>query len=176
MNVEELHESNQENIAENTANEAHIEENQSLQEKLTAQVAEEKDKFLRLFAEFDNYKKRSQKERLEYFKYANQEILVALLPVLDDFERCVKELEKEQSQELEGVKLIQQKLNNALKDKGLQTIEVKIGDELDTEKHDAITQIAAPTAELKNKIVDVIETGYQLQDKVIRFAKVIVGN
>lgn len=176
MNVDELQESNQENIAENIRSESFTEENQSLEEKLTAQVAEEKDKFLRLFAEFDNYKKRSQKERLEYFKYANQEILVALLPVLDDFERCVKELEKEQSKELEGIKLIQQKLNNTLKDKGLQTIEVKIGDELDTEKHDAITQIAAPTAELKNKIVDVIETGYQLQDKVIRFAKVIVGN
>ncbi len=176
MNVDELQESNQENIAENTASESFTEENQSQEQKLTEQLAEEKDKFLRLFAEFDNYKKRSQKERLEYFKYANQELIIALLPVIDDFERCIKELQKENSQDLEGITLIQQKLNNILKDKGLQAVEVKIGDDLDVEKHDAITQIPAPNEELKNKIVDVIETGYQLQDKVIRFAKVIVGN
>jgi len=138
-------------------------------------LAEEKDRYLRLFAEFENYKKRSSKERMDFYKYANQEMFNVLLPIVDDFERCVRELERTENDSLNGIKLIQNKFNNTLKDKGLVKMEVSVGDLLDVEKHEAITQIPAPNEDLKDKIVDIIETGYLLQDKVIRFAKVVIG-
>lgn len=138
-------------------------------------LAEEKDKYLRLYAEFDNFRKRSQKERADIFKYANEETLVSLLPVLDDFDRAIKLWNDEGNTEgLEGVQLIYNKLYNTLKDKGLQKIEINQGDDFNVDTQEAITQVEGPE-ELKSKVVDVIETGYKLGDKVIRYAKVITG-
>lgn len=145
-------------------------------ESLKEELQKEKEQFLRLFAEFDNYKKRTAKERLDIFRTANSEVITAILPVLDDFERAVKEIEKSQENDLyKGVLLIQSKLIEVLRGKGLKSIEVKEGDQFDTDIHEAVTQIPASTEELKGKIVDVIETGYVLNDKVIRYAKVVIG-
>ena len=140
-------------------------------------VAVEKDKFLRLFAEFENYKKRTSKERVELFKTAGQEVLQALLPVLDDFDRANVEIEKSEDTAVkEGVNLIHNKLKDILKSKGLEQIEVKAADTFDADLHEAITQIPAPSEELKGKIVDVVEKGYKLGDKIIRYPKVVTGN
>ena len=140
-------------------------------------LAEEKDRYIRLFAEFENYKKRTAKEKMEFFQYANQDMMISMLDVLDDFERAMKEIAKNGNEaDLKGVELIYQKFKNKLTDKGLKPIEVRQGDDFNVDYHEAITQIPAPTEELKGKIVDVIETGYQLADRVIRFAKVVTGN
>ncbi len=140
-------------------------------------LAEEKDRYIRLFAEFENYKKRTTKEKMEFFQYANQDMMISMLDVLDDFERALKEIAKNGNEsDLKGVELIYQKFKNRLTDKGLNAMTVNAGDNFNVDFHEAITQIPAPTPELKGKIVDVIETGYQLSDKVIRFAKVIIGN
>lgn len=140
-------------------------------------LAEEKDRYIRLFAEFENYKKRTSKEKMEFFQYANQDIIISMLAVLDDFERAMKEIAKNGNEaDLQGVELIYQKLKNKLVEKGLKPIEVRVGDDFNVDFHEAITQIPAPTEELKGKIVDVIETGYQLHDRVIRFTKVVTGN
>ncbi|MBA5628590.1 nucleotide exchange factor GrpE [Moheibacter sp. BDHS18] len=145
-------------------------------EALKAEIQKEKDQYLRLFAEFDNYKKRTTKERFDIFKTANAEVITALLPVLDDFDRAIKELEKKEDQEvLKGVQLIQNKLIETLRGKGLKALEIQSGHDFDTDTMEAITQIPAPTEDLKGKVVDVIETGYALNDKVIRFAKVVIG-
>jgi len=145
-------------------------------ERLKQDIQKEKDQYLRLFAEFDNFKKRTAKERFDIFKTANSEVIIALLPVLDDFERAIKEIEKSQDNELfKGVFLIQNKLIETLRAKGLKAIEIKPGDEFDTDKMEAITQIPAPSDDLKGKVVDVVETGYALNDKVIRYAKVVIG-
>lgn len=140
-------------------------------------VAQEKDKFLRLFAEFENYKKRTSKERIELFKTANQELMTVLLPVLDDFERALTHIEEDkEAEELrKGVLLIYQKLINTLEQKGLSYVDAKSGDTFDAEIHEAITQIPAPSKKMKGKIVDVIEKGYKLGDKIIRFPKVVIG-
>ncbi len=146
-------------------------------EKLEKAVASEQDKFLRLFAEFENYKKRTSKERMDLFKTANQEVIVAMLPVVDDFERAMKELSKEKDSELyKGVSLIQNKFIGVLKNKGLEEVVVSAGDTFDSEMHDAITQIPAPDKKMKGKVIDVIEKGFQLGDKIIRHPKVVVGN
>ncbi len=140
-------------------------------------LAAEKDKFLRLFAEFENYKKRTSKERIELFKTANQELMTVLLPVLDDFERALTHIEddKEAEELRKGVLLIYQKLLKTLEGKGLSAIEVNAGDSFDAETHDAITQIPAPSEDLKGKIIDCVEKGYKLGDKIIRHPKVVVG-
>ncbi|MBA4276708.1 nucleotide exchange factor GrpE [Flavobacterium sp.] len=149
----------------------------SKEEQLSQDLASEKDKFLRLFAEFENYKRRTSKERVELFKTANQEVLLAMLPVLDDFDRAIAEIKKTDDNVLiQGVELIQEKLKNTLVSKGLEEIEIKAGDAFDADFAEAITQIPAPSAKLKGKIVDVIEKGYKLGDKIIRFPKVVVGN
>ncbi len=158
-------------VTENPENVAEDKEEITPEEKL----AQEKDKFIRLFAEFDNYKKRVAKERQDLLRYSNKDILESLLPVLDDFDRAIKELEKDNNTILEGVKLIYNKFFNTLKDKGLSIIEVKPGDEFNLDFHEAITQIPAPDESLKDKIVDIIQQGYMLHDKVIRYAKVVVG-
>ncbi|MDR3272524.1 MAG: nucleotide exchange factor GrpE [Flavobacteriaceae bacterium] len=148
----------------------------SEEEQLKEQIAQEKDKFIRLFAEFDNYKKRTIKERQDLLKYSNKDILTDLLPVLDDFERAIKELEKNNNNEvLEGLKLIYNKLFNGLKSNGLTLINTQIGDDFNLDFHEAITQIPAPDEALKNKIIDVTQQGYLLHDKVVRYAKVVVG-
>ena len=149
----------------------------SEEEQLKKSLANEQDKFLRLFAEFENYKKRTSKERMDLFKTANQEVIVAMLPVVDDFERALKELSKDESSDLfKGVSLIQNKFLGVLKNKGLEEVAVKAGDVFDSELHDAITQIPAPDKKMKGKIIDVIEKGFQLGDKIIRHPKVVVGN
>lgn len=168
---EEILEGNQQ--AENTDNEAN---ELSETEFLKQELQKEKDQFLRLFAEFDNFKKRTAKERFDIFKTANAETITALLPILDDFERAIKELEKSEESDLfKGVVLIQNKLVETLRGKGLKAIEIQAGDEFDTDRMEAITQIPAPSEELKGKVVDILETGYFLNDKVIRFAKVVIG-
>ncbi len=147
------------------------------EEELEGELEKEKDKFLRLFAEFENFKRRTSKERMDLFKTAGQEVIVSLLPVMDDFERALKELGKSSEKELfKGVELIYNKFKNTLKAKGLEDIEAKEGDAFDAEIHDAITQIPAPNKKLKGKIIDVVEKGYRLGDKIIRHPKVVVGN
>jgi molecular chaperone GrpE len=149
----------------------------SVEEKLSEDLAKEKDKFLRLFAEFENYKKRTSKERMDLFKTANQEVLQAILPVLDDFDRAMVQISKSEDEVLlKGVELIHNKLKDTLVSKGLEQVELKAGDPFDADFAEAITQIPAPTADLKGKIVDVVEKGYKLGDKIIRFPKVVIGN
>lgn len=145
-------------------------------EELKNELGKEKDKFLRLFAEFENYKKRTGRERVEHFKTANQEVLHALLPVLDDFDRALMEIGKSGDEELlKGVELIYNKLQTTLKNKGLLLMEVKPGDVFDAEIHEAVTQIPAPDKKSKGKIVDVVEKGYTLGDRIIRYPKVVTG-
>ncbi len=140
------------------------------------QLGQEKDKFLRLFAEFENYKKRTSKERIELFRTANQELMTVLLPILDDFERGLTEIKKVKDKELlKGMELINSKLFTSLTQKGLSVVEVKPGDVFDAEIHEAITQIPAPTDDMKGKIIDIVEKGYKLGDKIIRFPKVVIG-
>ncbi|GAA4775548.1 MULTISPECIES: nucleotide exchange factor GrpE [Flavobacterium] len=148
----------------------------TVEEKLTQELAAEKDKFLRLFAEFENYKKRTSKERIELFKTAGQEVLQAMLPVLDDFDRAWAQISKSEDEALvKGVELIQEKLKSTLISKGLEEVEIKQGDTFDADFAEAITQIPAGD-DLKGKIVDVVEKGYKLGDKIIRFPKVVIGN
>lgn len=152
-------------------------ENLSEEEKLREELAAEKDKFLRLFAEFENYKRRTSKERMELFKTANQEVLQAMLPVVDDFDRALAQISKSDDEVLlKGVELIHNKLVDTLKSKGLEQVEIKAGDAFDADFAEAITQIPAPSDKMKGKIVDVIEKGYKLGDKIIRFPKVVIGN
>ena len=141
-----------------------------------AELAELKDKYLRLAAEFENYKRRTSKERIDLFKTANQELMVALLPVLDDFERArnATAATTDANAVRESIDIIQNKLNKTLQQKGLTAMDAKGGD-FDAELHEAITQIPAPSNDLKGKIVDEVEKGYYLGDKVIRHAKVVLG-
>ena len=148
----------------------------SVEEQLTQDLASEKDKHLRLFAEFENYKRRTSKERMELFKTANQEVLQAILPVLDDFDRALIEISKSEDENLlKGVTLIHEKLKNTLTSKGLEEVEVRAGDAFNADFAEAITQIPAPSDKMKGKIVDVLEKGYKLGDKIIRFPKVVIG-
>ncbi|MGB2758318.1 MAG: nucleotide exchange factor GrpE [Maribacter stanieri] len=153
------------------------EEEMSVEETLNDELAKEKDKFLRLFAEFENYKRRTSKERMELFKTAGQEVIVSLLPVLDDFDRAIKELAKSDDKEaFKGVELINVKLRETLKNKGLEMLDVNAGDVFDADIHEAITQIPAPDKKMKGKVIDVIEKGFKLGDRIIRHPKVVVGN
>ena len=146
-------------------------------DELTSEVEKEKDQFLRLFAEFENYKKRTSKERLELYKTASQEVVTALLAVVDDFERALAEMKKSGNQDqLQGIELIYNKLIDTLQNQGLAKMEVGQGDDFNVELHEAITQIQAPEEKLKGKIVDVVGTGYKLGEKIIRYPKVVVGN
>ncbi len=143
---------------------------------LEDQLNLEKDKFLRLFAEFENYKRRTAKERIELFSTASEEVMISLLPILDDFDRASVEIEKDKENEtLKGVLLIKNKLFDSLKSKGLNMIEIKKGDEFNADDHEAVTQIPAPSKDLQGKIIDVIEQGYKLGEKVIRYPKVVIG-
>jgi molecular chaperone GrpE len=162
---------------ENTITETQVSaEEMSVEEKLTQDLAAEKDKFLRLFAEFENYKRRTSKERIELYKTANQDVLQSLLPVLDDFDRGIVEIRKAKDKSLtKGVELIHEKLKSLLIAKGLEEVEIKNGDVFNADFAEAITHIPAPTEKLRGKIVDVIEKGYKLGDKVIRFPKVVIG-
>ncbi|MDA1148704.1 MAG: nucleotide exchange factor GrpE [Bacteroidetes bacterium] len=168
----------QENEAETTTvNSENSEETESvIEDSIEDQLAQEKDKFLRLFAEFENYKKRTTKERIDLFKTAGREVITALLPVIDDFDRALPEIKKSADTEtLKGIELIHNKLKEVLKSKGLTEIEVGVGDDFDSEVHEAITQIPAPDDSLKGKVIDTVEKGYTLGDQIIRHPKVVVG-
>jgi len=166
-------EENQQIPAENDLD---SEEELTLEQKLESELTNERDKFLRLFAEFENYKRRTSKERIELYKTANQEVLQAILPVLDDFDRAIIEISKSEDQLLlKGVELIHEKLKSTLVSKGLEEVEVRAGDAFNADYAEAITQIPAPNDKLKGKIVDVLEKGYKLGDKIIRFPKVVIG-
>ncbi|MFK7000314.1 nucleotide exchange factor GrpE [Flavobacterium oreochromis] len=179
MNAEntdkELEINNTEETQEQQSNESPVTE-LTVEEKLQEELANEKDKFLRLFAEFENYKKRTSKERVELFKTAGQEVLQAMLPVLDDFDRAWVQISKSEDEALvKGVELIHEKLKSTLISKGLNEVEIKQGDLFNADFAEAITQIPAGD-ELKGKVVDVVEKGYKLGDKIIRFPKVVIGN
>jgi len=148
----------------------------SAEAKFKEDLALANDKYLRLYAEFDNYKRRTTKERVELLQTAGKEVIVSMLPVVDDFDRAVKAMENatDISAVKEGVLLVQSKLKNILTQKGLKEMDAK-GTTFDADIHEAITNIPAPTDDLKGKVVDELEKGYYLNDKVIRFAKVIVG-
>ena len=157
-------------------NSTDLNKNQTEEVSLDDQIKDQKDKFLRLFAEFENYKRRTAKERIELFSTASEEVMISLLPVLDDFDRASVEIEKDKDNEiLKGVLLIKNKLFDSLKSKGLDLIEVKKGDEFNADDHEAVTQIPAPNKKMQGKIIDVIEKGYKLGEKVIRYPKVVIG-
>ncbi|MGV3696423.1 nucleotide exchange factor GrpE [Flavobacterium sp.] len=163
-------------VNENTVNEVESAVELTAEQQLQEDLAKEKDKFLRLFAEFENFKKRTTKERIELFKTANEEVLQAILPILDDFDRAMVEISKSDDEVLlKGVELIHEKLKSTLVSKGLEQVDVKSGDVFDADFAEAITQIPAPSDDLKGKVVDVIEKGYKLGDKIIRFPKVVIG-
>jgi len=173
INEESINNQDENKIQNETASEENVTATPTAEELL----ADEKDRYIRLYAEFENYKKRTSKEKMEFFQYANQDMMVSMLGVLDDFERALKEIAKNgNTSDLQGVELIYQKFKNKLTEKGLKPMEVRAGDNFNVDFHEAITQIPAPSEDLKGKIVDVIETGYTLGDKVIRFAKVVIGN
>jgi molecular chaperone GrpE len=157
---------------EGTAQEVELSE----EEKLKAESAEWNNKYLRLYAEFDNFKRRTSKERLELMQMAGKDVIVDLLTVLDDFERAQKSIQTATDVEAvkEGVNLVHNKLKSLLSSKGLKEMNA-IGTEFDADLHEGITNIPAPTADLKGKVIDELEKGYYLNDKVIRFAKVIIG-
>ena len=188
--VEEMNKSEQEQAAEgksqnevdNTADSMQQEKNETTaQESAVPKMEEElndlKDKYLRLYSDFENYKRRSARERLEIISSANKDLMIDLLPVLDDFERAlhVAHENSETAPVHEGIQLVYTKFLKILEQKGLKEMEIGPGDAFDSEYHEAVAQIPAPDESLKGKIVDVIEKGYYLGDKVIRFAKVVTG-
>ncbi|EDM44872.1 molecular chaperone, heat shock protein [unidentified eubacterium SCB49] len=180
--VEDTMENNPETTSEAENKETSVEkEAQENEEKDPIEVLEgklqgEKDRYLRLFAEFENYKKRTMKERIELFKTAGQDVMISLLPVLDDFDRALKDFSEDSDDvHVQGMQLISNKLKDAVKQKGLELSETNVGDVFDADLHEAITQIPAPSDDMKGKIIDVIEKGYKLGDKIIRYPKVVIG-
>lgn len=164
----------EEKVAEDIKTEEKVETNPV--EQLQAQLDEMRDKYLRLSAEFDNYRKRSLKEKMDLTKYASEDVLKSILPVVDDFERAINSLEISTDMDAikQGLHLISNKFSDFLKTKGVTEIEA-VGKELNTDLHEAITKIPVQEEEKKGKIVDVILKGYTLNDKVIRFSKVVIG-
>jgi len=148
----------------------------SVEEKLSAEVAEAKDKYVRLSAEFDNYRKRTSKERVELIQSAGKDVITKLLSTVDDFDRALKAMETATDVESikTGIEIVNNKFRQTLEQQGLKEMDV-LGKEFDADLQEAITAIPAPTPDLKNKVIDVIEKGYYLNDKVIRHAKVIIG-
>ncbi len=148
-------------------------------EKLKIDVQESRDKYLRLYSEFENFRRRTAKEKLDMISTANEELMSSLLPVLDDFERASKSIEEEGSDNKsirEGLDLVYNKFKKTLEQKGLKAMNAGEGSDFDPDFHEAITQIPAPSKKLKGKVVDVVEKGYLLKDKVIRYAKVVIGS
>lgn len=166
---------------ENTVNEANTDSKEEVQEasiedkiaQLEEALAAEKDQKLRLYADFENHRKRTAKERVELFGSANQELMSALLPVLDDFKRALENVRGSEAED--GIRLIFNKFENTLKQKGLKPMESTIGKAFDVDTMEAITRIPAPSEELKGKVVDEIEQGFELGNKIIRYARVVVG-
>jgi len=145
-------------------------------EKIQTDLAEQKEKFIRLYSEFENFRRRTAKEKLDLIQSANEQLIKTLLPVIDDFDRAEKSFRDKNDKELEGFFLIHSKFKKVLDQAGVKMMDIKVGAEFNPDLHEAITQIPAPDESLKGKIVDVIEPGYLLTDKVIRFAKVVVGS
>lgn len=144
--------------------------------KLQDDLAEAKDKYVRLYAEFDNHRRRTAKEKLDLIQNANERLIVELLPVIDDFERADKAVANTENKELKGFLLIQAKLKKIIEQYGVKPMDTKPETAFDPDLHEAVTQIPAPEEKLKGKIVDTIERGYFLNEKVIRYAKVVIGN
>lgn len=169
-----------EDIEDTSENEIPEEEVEELDEltKTQQELTDLKDKYLRLYSEFENFRRRTAKEKLDLIQTANEGLLLSLLSVVDDFERANNAYSKNSkiSDVKEGIDLIFNKLQNALQQKGLKSMDTKKGAAFDTELHDALTQIPAPSKKLKGKIIDTIEKGYSIGDKVIRHAKVVIGN
>ena len=166
----------QENIYKEQEQAKNSSENQLNTDELTQQIQDEKDKYVRLYAEFENYRKRTAKEKLELFETAAENLIKNLLPVLDDFERAIAEMKKNKEDELvKGVELIYDKFKKTLEKEGLKSIDVEKGTDFDPEIHEAIAQIPVEDEKMKNKIVDVVEQGYRLGNKIIRFPKVVTG-
>jgi molecular chaperone GrpE len=159
--------------AESTADNTEL----SQEEKLRREVSELKDKYLRLYSEFENYRRRTSKERLDLIKTASEDLMKDIIPVVDDFERAFKASEQEENatKVRDGNQLVFHKLVKILENKGLKPMEDLVGKPFDAETQEAITQIPAPTEELKGKVIDVVENGYTLGEKVIRYAKVVTG-
>ena len=151
-------------------------ESENVVEKLQAELIEQKDKYIRLFAEFDNFKRRNAKERIELIQTAGKEVITSLLDVLDDCDRAEKQIQSSEDlqQIREGIQLVFGKLRNTMQARGLKPME-SIETDFDVEKHEAITEIPAPNPALVDKVVDEVQKGYYLNDKIIRFAKVVVG-
>jgi molecular chaperone GrpE len=142
---------------------------------LQDELAEAKDKYIRLYAEFDNFRRRTAKEKLEMIQSANEGLIQLLLPVLDDFERAEKSFTDNKTKEAEGFFLIQNKFKKIVEQCGVKPMGTSVGDEFNPDLHEAITQIPTVEERLKGKIVDLVDKGYLLNDKVIRFAKVVIG-
>jgi molecular chaperone GrpE len=163
---------------ENNAENAPIVENEPLSEieQALADLAEQKDKYLRLMAEFDNYKRRTAKERMELIQTAGKDVIVSLLDVLDDCDRAEKQLNTSDDIALqkEGIQLVFNKIRSTMQAKGLSPME-SIGKDFDAEFHEAITEVPVPDEKLKGKVIDEVTKGYALNEKIIRFAKVVVG-
>ena len=150
-------------------------EDEDLVEKLNAELQEQKDKYLRLLAEFENFKRRSYRERAELSQTAGNEIIVSLLDVLDDCDRAENQIQQEKSdRDLSGILLVFNKLRNILQNRGLKAME-SLNTEFNVEKHEAISEVPAPSPDMRGKVVAEVTKGYYLNDKIIRFAKVIVG-
>lgn len=169
------------NADENAAGTTHLnepvnEESEPEVDKLSAELQEQKDKYVRLYAEFDNFRRRTSKERLELIQTAGKDVIVSLLDVLDDCDRAEKQINStdDVAQIKEGIQLVFSKLRNNLQSKGLKPMK-SIGEDFDVEKHEAITEIPAPKPELSGKVIDEVQKGYYMNDKIIRFAKVVVG-
>ena len=145
-------------------------------QKLKDELAEAKDKYIRLYAEFDNFRRRSSKEKLEMIQSANEQLLQSLLPVADDFERAEKAFRDRNDKEAEGFFLIQNKFKKTLEQYGIKPMENPKGTVFNPDLHEAITQVPSPEEKLKGKVIEAVEKGYLLNDKVIRFAKVVVGS
>ncbi|GCC52179.1 nucleotide exchange factor GrpE [Chryseotalea sanaruensis] len=144
--------------------------------KAQDELAEAKDKYLRLYSEFENFRRRTAKEKIDMIQSANEGLLKNLLPVMDDFERAEKAFKDLNTKEAEGFLLIFNKYKKILEQSGAKVLDLKVGDDFNADTQEAITQIPAPSEELKGKVVDVVEKGYTLNEKVIRFAKVVVGS
>ncbi len=167
------------NADENAGGTSHLNDKieESETDKLQADLDEQKDKYLRLAAEFENFRRRTAKERLELMQTAGKDVIISLLDVLDDVDRAEKQLNNstDLAVQKEGIQLVFNKIRSTLQAKGVKALE-SINTDFDVEKHEAITEIAAPTKELKGKVIDEVQKGYYLNDKLIRFAKVVVGN
>ena len=179
-----LKEEETETVAEEKVENKEVEQEEEVTEedemaKLQDEMAESKDKYLRLYSEYDNFRRRTSKEKLDLMQTANEDLMSALIPIIDDFERADKAYDKKESDVKsmkEGMDLIYNKFKKILEHKGLTAMEGKVGMAFDPDFHEAITQIPAPSKKLKGKVVDVIEKGYMLKEKVVRYAKVVTGN